>query len=1178
VIVVEYDPSYVSETILYRVNAGGPQLPAADGSAPNWSEDQSVANAGGDAQTGTPSPYVNAAAIGDNTFGVTDTIALDAAVPPQAPMELYQTERYDVSQAPEMQWDFPIAGGTLVEVRLYLAEIFDGITGPGQRVFDVAVEGSVPAAFDALDPYGLTGAIYGGTMVSTTTTVENDDNLDLNFIHLTQNPAIKAIEIVQLQAPPPSTGPVITLTNPVDGAIIPGDQITVSWTTTNTNAGDHVHLTLDNNPYVGGLSLSGTYVFTNVVTGAHVITAEVASTSHVVYTNSEATDVISVNVIDTQAEICQDAVIAINAGGAQYTSGAGVTFLAEQYATGGNTYSISSGTEILRTADDIIYTSEHYGDPFTYTIPITDGNYIVELHFAEIFHGVAGADPIADIGDRVFNANVEGVTVLTDFDIIAEVGKPLTAVSRRFPVTVSDGDVVISGYLGSSGVDNAKVSAICILSVSNQPPAIEPVADQTVEEGQMLDITTSIADPDGETLAVTVNSVPNASTFTTQLITDTAPGVYSLTLTFSPLTGDAGSYDFTITAEDETNAPVVETFTLTVTEPTADFAGAHVEINPGSNIDASTFNGGFIIENTSTGSIQIASVSYDLDTAIYPNMVFDPNGTAGDSAGQCLQAVSGATATGFVTPTDNCNDPYSVPHGNGGYYVATVDFTDFDPGELFEFTSDVDPTSIEGAGTTGAAGSVSGLELAGATVTVTFTNGASQVIAVQTYRIPGSDGGSQNDVLTDPLPSAPGIQVVGVAGPDATVTETNQIVELTGPANANVALLVIESGMLDPQVLVGAYEANQALAITEYVDTLDGSGTADISITLQDNSAAGNLYYLAAVVEATDGRTSNLSQVWRLALEPPEPPPQAAICINAGGAAYTAANGLSFLADTYFTAPTGGTYSVGQPITDTVDDTLFQTERYGDPFTYTVPVSDGDYIVDLMFAEIYHGVTGGNPSGGVGSRVFSVEIEGTAVLTDYDVFAQAGGALTAITETFTVTVSGGAADIGFTASVDFAKVSALCVMPVVTPPVAPTLTISRTATDAILSWTDSPANAEYELYVATTPYFTAATGSVLTTTTGNSYTHVNVIGDGTNHYYFVRAYDAGATQSADSNRVGEFEFPLVPGTAAPVANGGLAEHAYEVQQGDGLYVGARRIVDIVMSILRPWPSLLPGGR
>ena len=59
----------------------------------------------------------------------------------------------------------------------------------------------------------------------------------------------------------------------------------------------------------------------------------------------------------------------------------------------------------------------------------------------------------------------------------------------------------------------------------------------------------------------------------------------------------------------------------------------------------------------------------------------------------------------------------------GGFQIMSMDFTDFDPSELLNFGIDVDPQSIQNAFGTGQAGSVSGAEIAGTTVRITFEDG-----------------------------------------------------------------------------------------------------------------------------------------------------------------------------------------------------------------------------------------------------------------------------------------------------------------------------------------------------------------------------------------------------------------------------------------------------------------------
>ena len=131
-----------------------------------------------------------------------------------------------------------------------------------------------------------------------------------------------------------------------------------------------------------------------------------------------------------------------------------------------------------------------------------------------------------------------------------------------------------------------------------------------------------------------------------------------------------------------------------------------------------------------------------------------------------------------------------------------------------------------------------------------------------------------------------------------------------------------------------------------------------------------------------------------------------ALRINTGGST-TTYQGNEFIADTYFN--TGNT--LNRPQTGLSEP--YKTMRYSrsQTMSYDIPVQDGEYQVKLHFAELWFGATGGG-SGGVGSRVFDVNIEGQLVEDNLDVFAEAG-ADSPLVKTHTVTVTGGVLDIDF---------------------------------------------------------------------------------------------------------------------------------------------------------------------
>ncbi len=152
------------------------------------------------------------------------------------------------------------------------------------------------------------------------------------------------------------------------------------------------------------------------------------------------------------------------------------------------------------------------------------------------------------------------------------------------------------------------------------------------------------------------------------------------------------------------------------------------------------------------------------------------------------------------------------------------------------------------------------------------------------------------------------------------------------------------------------------------------------------------------------------------------------IRINAGGPAYTFA-GNAWAADQYSNG--GIAFTKNMPIENTENNQLYQTERYRDNGTliYEIPVANGEHGVNLHFAEIFFGLPGQGASGGAGSRVFNVDIEGQEQLENYDIFVAAGGAATAIVESFTgIEVNDQSLTITFTPITEFPKISGIEVL------------------------------------------------------------------------------------------------------------------------------------------------------
>jgi hypothetical protein len=100
----------------------------------------------------------------------------------------------------------------------------------------------------------------------------------------------------------------------------------------------------------------------------------------------------------------------------------------------------------------------------------------------------------------------------------------------------------------------------------------------------------------------------------------------------------------------------------------------------------------------------------------------------------------------------------------------------------------------------------------------------------------------------------------------------------------------------------------------------------------------------------------------------------------------------------------------------------------GAAFSYGLPSGNGTFDVVLHFAETYWG---SRAVGGVGSRKFNVYVENVKRLSEYDVFAKAGGAMRAVRETVRVTVTDGILNLYFAkGATDVPFVSAIEVVPV----------------------------------------------------------------------------------------------------------------------------------------------------
>ncbi|MCA9170991.1 MAG: PQQ-binding-like beta-propeller repeat protein, partial [Planctomycetales bacterium] len=123
-----------------------------------------------------------------------------------------------------------------------------------------------------------------------------------------------------------------------------------------------------------------------------------------------------------------------------------------------------SPAAVAGAEEPTIYVSEHWGMT-GFNQKISNGTYLVKLHFAESYQGITGA------GQRVFSFTVEDQE-FKDFDIWEKAGGPRKAYVESIPVKVTDGELKISF---KQQVENPAIKAIEILPQDKSNEDLKPI-------------------------------------------------------------------------------------------------------------------------------------------------------------------------------------------------------------------------------------------------------------------------------------------------------------------------------------------------------------------------------------------------------------------------------------------------------------------------------------------------------------------------------------------------------------------------------------------------------------------------------------------------------------------------------------------------------------------------------
>ena len=372
--------------------------------------------------------------------------------------------------------------------------------------------------------------------------------------------------------------------------------------------------------------------------------------------------------------------------------------------------------------------------------------------------------------------------------------------------------------------------------------------------------------------------------------------------------------------------------------------------------------------------------------------------------------------------------------------------------------------------------------------------------------------------------------------PGAGYNVTLHFVETThtgaGQRNFGVSL---NSAMVLTNFDIFAAAGAQNKAITrQFYTQADANGIIELQ-TLYGTTSVTDLNPTISGIEITPSTGSN--PVGAL------PGTTTNLAINAGGAP-----AAPYVADEDYNGDT-----VGQAVTTTVSvngvtnpapQAVYQTSHIA-PFTYVLTglEANATYNLRLHFAETYFTAAK--------QRVFNVAVNGNLFLSNFDIFAAAGGANQAVIESTPVVADiygqvivqflQGSANTPQVNGVDLTLTSASAV------PAAPTNFVAtpQTSTAVNLTWTASQtAGAHYLLYRSTTAGFTPSSANLISPAqfTGTFFGDTGLTA-GTTYYYAIESTNAAGNSAPITTKVstpGSTSTPVSIDAGSAAAVGGFS--------------------------------------
>ena len=704
-----------------------------------------------------------------------------------------------------------------------------------------------------------------------------------------------------------------------------------------------------------------------------------------------------------------------NSTGMQLSAGGWAvgTYMNSSFVAGGNTnahYHVPINTSgVTNPAPQQVYDTERWGSAaWTITGLNPGAGYNVRLHFAENTYGNPGA--------REFNVAINSARVLTNFDIVAAAGAQAKAVTQEFYTLADENGIIVlatsNGTTTVSGVDlNPSISGIEIIpAASGTAVGAAPgtVTALSIDSGGPA-ANNFVADEDfyGGDVAAAAPGPINTSA------ANAAPQEVYLTQRFTPFTYvipglEAGAtYDVRMHFA-ETYLP--SAYGAGITGPNQRLFNVNINGKPalinfdiyaaagGTNIavvkdySAAADRYGQMIVQILQGAIQNPQIN-GIEVLLVSGAVAAPANLVASSAAGAVDLSWTASTTAGVTYTIYRGTPGATPVVLASQAAATYADTAVMSGTTYNYY----------------VVAVKGTAISPQSNTATVTAGG------------GGGGGGCT------IPTVPGSLT-------ATASSSSQIGLSWGASTASCTATYI--------VYRSTTAGFAASAANQVANVASGTTYTDTGL------AAGTTYYY--LVEATDSAGNSAASNQASAITQSSGGGGGGtdvIAIDSGSTAAVA----SFVADTDFNG--GGTYAPGQTVTvpaglaGAAPAAVYQSARQG-AFSYTIPglVAGSGYTVRLHFAELYFSAAA--------QRQFNVAINGTRVLTNFDIFTAAGDKnFTAVVQSFPNIVANSSGQIVITFSngaKDQPMVNGLEVLTSTAPPAA--LAIDSGSTAAVGSF------------------------------------------------------------------------------------------------------------------------------